>query len=454
MDWTEKYRPLHLRDIVGNSPAIRQIFDWAKDWTPAKKPLILYGKPGTGKTSAAYALARAMEWEVVELNASDQRTRAVIEHVAGTGSTSASLTGHGRRLIILDEADQFHGSADFGGAKAVIGVIRDARQPIILIANNLYGLPSEIRARCEPVQFRALQARSIVPRLREICTCEGKTCSDSALRAIAESAGGDMRAAVMMLYAAALGRTHLDEEDIRPSGKDERVTLFELVIALFSGKRDDELVRLSREADDTPDTILSWAEANVSLLPDTPSRALAYQYLARADEYIGLTYRKQYYMLWRYATAMTLLGMAEAASGKGIHARVTSPPRWQRMAAARRQKSIRISATNRLSGLLHIPQQTFREGYMNLLSILIEGDPEAYAEELGLDPDQLNLFLQDRELAAEVSRRIAKKRKALEMTRQKERRQKTMPEPEPDEEKPGTSSEKRSSKSQATLDGF
>ncbi|MDV2481802.1 replication factor C large subunit [Methanoculleus sp. Wushi-C6] len=414
MDWTEKYRPQHLQDVVGNSGAVRQMYEWAQDWSRQKKPLILYGKPGTGKTSSAHALANDMNWEVVELNASDQRTKAALERVAGSGSTTASLSGASRKLILLDEADNLHGQADRGGAKAIVEIIAESRQPIILIANDYYSLTKELKTATEPVQFRALQARSIVPRLRQICAAEGVACDPAALEGIADAAGGDMRAAVNMLYAAAIGRDRLVAGDVQTSSKDERSTIFELVGGVFKGRRDAELLRMAVEVEDTPDAVEQWLEGNLDQMPDLASKAQGYACLSRADEYIGRTYRRQYYTLWRYASAVMLLGVADAAGGAGIHGRIMPPSRWQKMGASKKQKMVRAGLTRKLSEMTHIPEDALREDFFTAIGILVEQDPAGYVREFGLDADELNLFIHDKTRAAKVVKDVAKEEKAKE----------------------------------------
>ena len=415
MEWAEKYRPLHLADIAGNTTAIRQLADWAKAWTFRSKPLLLYGKPGIGKTSSAYALARDMKWDVIELNASDQRTAAVIERIAGAGSTTASLTGSSRKLIVMDEADNLQGTADRGGAKAIIECIKNARQPIILIANDLYGLSPELRVRCEPVQFRALPARSIAPRLKYICATEKVSCSEAAIHEIAESAGGDMRAAVNMLYAAAIGRESLAEDQVHTSQKDERVSIFSLVSAVFSKTPDEDLMKLSWDVDDTPDNIEQWVEGNVHVISDPVAMERAYRSLARADEYIGYTYRRQYHTLWRYATAVMLLGVADAAGGKGIHTRILPPERWQKMSLAKKQKAIRYAVLSRFAAAMQIPQTTLREKYLSTVALLVEHDPETFTRELVLDADGLNFFLNDRARSLEIVKAVTKTEREQEL---------------------------------------
>ena len=171
-NWVEKYRPQTLSQVVGHPTAIEELRSWGLSWLdddniPRDRAIIIYGGPGTGKSSSAFALANDMEWELVELNASDQRTAKIIEKVAGSGSQMEALGG-GKRLIVLDEADNIHGNADRGGEKAIIGLIKKTRQPIILIANELYDMSYGLRASCRPIQFRSVTKSSIISTLKKI----------------------------------------------------------------------------------------------------------------------------------------------------------------------------------------------------------------------------------------------------------------------------------------------
>ena len=414
MDWAAQYRPQHLKDIIGNGQAIRQIAEWGRTWHTGTRPLILYGKPGIGKTTAAHALAHDMEWDVIELNASDQRTKGIIERIAGAGSTTASLTGTGRRLIIFDEADNIHGNSDRGGARAIADVIRSSRQPIILIANDLYGLDQSIRGLCDTVPFRTILARTVTSHLRYICAAEGVNCDPAALEQIADNSGGDLRSAINSIQAAAIGTDHVGSGDVHTSQKDDRTSIFELIKAIHYGADDGTLLRYAREVDETPDTIEQWIEESVAAVPGTEEKAYAYQTLATADRFIGRTYRRQYYTLWKYASALMVMGPAEAAGGKGIHARIMPPARWRKMSTGRKQKTLRSGIMGKLGENYHIPGNALREDFFTPITKLIEADPEEYARALHFDKDELEFFIGDKKKAAEIIKDLTKERREEE----------------------------------------
>lgn len=414
MDWAEKYRPRHLSDILGNVSAVRQMNDWAKNWSPDSRPLLLSGKPGIGKTSAALALARDYDWEVLELNASDARTKAVIERVAGNSAQTASLFGAQRKLIIIDEADNLEGNADRGGAKAIADLIKDAKQPVILIANDAYGVSDSIRRLCDAVVFRAIDPRTLAKRMHEICALEKVSCSTDALNVIAQSAAGDMRSAVNMLFGSAAGKESVSDSDVNTSQKDERSTIFDLTGGVFSAAPDSKLQKLSRECDEKPDYIIQWIEESLSLITDRKRRAGAYRRISRADVYLGRTLSRQYYMLWRYASSIMILGVAAENSGAGFRPRIMPPSRWKRMSTAKKQKVVRRALCTSLSETYDIPENLVQSDYIYLLSYFAKQSPVEFGERNNLDSDSLEILLHDKAKAAAVFKEIVKAAKERE----------------------------------------
>jgi DNA polymerase III delta prime subunit len=167
MDLVEKYRPRTLSEVRGNRKAVEELRKWALNWPSDKSAALLYGRPGTGKTSAAVALASDLGWQLLELNASDKRTQGIINEIAGEASKNASLL-YARKLILLDEIDNLHGTSDRGGAKAVTELVKKTREPVILTANDLYGVSSTLRGYCKQIPFFAIREESMQKVLLDI----------------------------------------------------------------------------------------------------------------------------------------------------------------------------------------------------------------------------------------------------------------------------------------------
>ncbi len=258
-----------------------------------------------------------------------------------------------------------------------------------------------------------------------------------------------------MLYASAIGRDRLEDLQVHTSQKDERVSIFSLITAIFHPANDEELLKLSYEVDDTPETIEQWVEGNVHLLPTPLAVAEGYRSLSRADEYLGYTYRRQYHTLWRYATALMLLGVADAAGGKGIHARIMPPERWQKMSAAKKQKAIRHLTLTKIAGMMHLPQNTLRENYLDIFSLLVEHDPAGYARELMFDADQLNFFLHEKVRSQEIIKSLSKESKPGKEPEKKPKSEKVEKPDQKEPVEPAPVEKKPPPRSQSTLfDGF
>ncbi len=106
--WTEKYRPTSLKEVLGNGKAISELREWAEAWehgAPITGAAILYGPAGTGKTSAALALADELDWDYIEMNASDARTAGMIQAAKGIQFRSVRSTtiAQALREICKDE---------------------------------------------------------------------------------------------------------------------------------------------------------------------------------------------------------------------------------------------------------------------------------------------------------------------------------------------------------------
>ena len=137
--FTEKYRSKSLKDIENQQEAIQKLKRFISGFgkNSKKKAAIVYGPSGSGKTSLIYAIAYDMKFEVIELNASDFRSKKDIENIIMPAINQKSLFFKSK-IILIDEIDGISGNKDRGGIQALVSLINDTNYPILLTANDIW----------------------------------------------------------------------------------------------------------------------------------------------------------------------------------------------------------------------------------------------------------------------------------------------------------------------------
>jgi len=351
-NWTEKYRPTTLGDVVGNSRALGELRSWADSWDsgrPKRYPaVILAGEPGTGKTSAALALGKDKKWTIIELNASDARNYDNISKVVTMGAIHETFSDEGtfigadiggRKLMILDEADNLYETStekkkkkkdekdkkeekeskdlsDKGGKRAIIEALGQTCQPIILIVNDLYSLTKgrgeAIKHYCRIIRFDLLKKEEVRNALKQIVIKENIRVEEKVLDIVAEKSGGDLRAAINDLEGLAIGRKTLALKDIDTLGfRDPSVKIYGALRSIFKTKSLTMAKEAINNLDETPNDILVWIDEN---LPKQYTRTQdlieSYEYLSKADILLHRVFRRQNFSLWSYARELMSGGVA------------------------------------------------------------------------------------------------------------------------------------------------
>ncbi|GJN87911.1 hypothetical protein Rhopal_000866-T1 [Rhodotorula paludigena] len=310
--WTDRYRPKRFVDLLGDERLHRNALLWLKEWDacvfkgtskanaatelkrerrnkrardggfgagsgagagaaegvfedaapdpfgrPHEKVLLLSGPPGLGKTTLAHVLARQAGYQVLEVNASDDRTGRVVEERIRNALDSQALTmgvpeGKGKEreegktrptCVIVDEVDGAAGGGDSSFVKTLVKLVtegsstkkpsrkskgkqpRPLLRPIICICNDLYApVLRPLRPLAKIIRFTPPTSAMLVKRLRTICETEELTTENKHLSLLVETAEGDLRSCLNTLQFIKRNGSTVNENAIRSSALGRKDT--------------------------------------------------------------------------------------------------------------------------------------------------------------------------------------------------------------------------------------
>ncbi|MBE44702.1 MAG: replication protein C [Thaumarchaeota archaeon] len=191
--WSEKYRPKNVKHIVGNEEERITFLEWLSNWKNGSKPILLVGPPGIGKTTLVKAAVIEFGYDVVELNASDVRTKDKLQSIIPSLLNNTSILGK-KTLLFLDEVDGMSARSDRGGFAALMSLLKNPAVPIVLAANAEVGEQiKELKRISTIIKFKRIAPRLLTLYLDNILKMENvKVSIENKIRMISVS-NGDVR---------------------------------------------------------------------------------------------------------------------------------------------------------------------------------------------------------------------------------------------------------------------
>ncbi|MEZ4870735.1 MAG: DNA polymerase III subunit gamma/tau [Bdellovibrionales bacterium] len=256
-----KWRPKDFSTVIGQSHVSQTLMN-ALQSGRLPHALLFTGPRGTGKTSSARILAKALrcpnaenfvpcgacsECEEIASGSSvnvieiDGASNNGVEAIRELRDSVGYMPSSGKyKVYIIDEVHMLSTSA----FNALLKTLEEPPDHVIFVmaTTEVHKIPNTILSRCQRFDFRKISLKLVTEHLRTICEADGVTADNEALWVIARQGEGSMRDAQSLLDQVITfsGKDISMEKVVDVLGLTDRSLLVETVQALVD--RDVEKV--------------------------------------------------------------------------------------------------------------------------------------------------------------------------------------------------------------------
>ena len=324
MMWSEVYRPMKVQQMVGNEGARLAAVKWLSGWVDGSRPLLLVGPPGIGKTTLVHTLSQQFNYDLIELNASDNRNKIGIENRITPIFSNEGLFGR-KMLLFLDEVDGISGREDTGGIDSLINIMKEPTIPVIMAANTKNTKIKDLAKICKVIELNSIPPRLLMLFLDHVLKEEKEQLSLDDKVSVVNNSKGDIRSMLNNAQSKCAGynSTHGDTFEI---------DIAEAINGYFSTSGFEEAKNFLSQADATyldprfgmsaeerrKDMINALFSSIVSSPIDLEGLADALAVLSKIDVIVGRIGQNRYWRLMKYLDVMIAYGLFSSTRHKGI----------------------------------------------------------------------------------------------------------------------------------------
>lgn len=428
MLFTEKHSPKEWNQFIGNSEILEKTKKWAEAWEKGKpqKPLLFYGSPGNGKTALALLTAGVMNWDLFELNASDFRTKEIIERLAGAASQGASFSGK-KRLILLDEIDGLQ-RQDRGGAGAVSKILKNSNNPVILTANDIYANQklAAIRSNSELLHFKKINYLSIAKYLREICEKELISFDEEAVKELAKNSEGDLRAALLDLQSLSF-EGKVDSEKVKEIDFRQRnENVFNIIRKIFRSNSLQEIREARYKSEVDSDLLMQWIHENIPREFKETDISAAMDFFSKGDVFEGRIFKRQNYGFKRYS--YDLMSAGATLSRENQYSGWTQymfPQLIKSLSASKSVRTTKLSLCKKIAKKIHSSSKGVMQNELSLIQEIFSSKgkekPIQLAYLFGFDENEIAFLMNTKPETKKVQTILESAQKLKEKSIKKKR---------------------------------